>query len=99
MGLFSFVTCLGVCVCVRARAWWVVMERTSARGHGCGQSVEENLGSKLLSKLPAMLTSWRINLKSPESISAQFAGEACSPFLNLCVRIWSFKLGREVIPH
>lgn len=26
-------------------------ERTSARGHGCGQSMEEDLGSKLLSKL------------------------------------------------
>ena len=39
-----------VCVCVCVRAWWVVMERerTSARGHGCGQSVEEDLGSKLV---------------------------------------------------
>ena len=84
-----------VCVCARARVWWVVMERTSARGHGCGQSVEENLGSKLLSKLPAMLTFWRINLKSPEIISAQFEGEACWPFLNLCVHIGSFKRGMQ----
>ena len=87
--------CVCVCVCARALAWWVVMERTSARGHGCGQSVEENLGSKLSSKLPAMLTSWRINLKSPEIISAQVEGEAYWPFLNLCVHIGSFKPGTQ----
>lgn len=62
--VFSFVTCL-VCVCVRGGLYW--RERTS-RGHGCGQSMEEDLGSKLLSKFRATSASWRVNLKSPEII-------------------------------
>lgn len=92
--VFSFVTCLGVCV----RAYGCVVgcngERTSAHGHRCGQSVEKDLGSKLLSKFSVMSAFRRANLNSPE-MRAQF-GEACQPFLNPCLYIWSFKHGTQV---
>lgn len=72
MGLFSFVTRVGVCVCVVGCNG----ERENfCSWHACGQSMEEDLGAKLLSKLSALWASWRVNLKSPER-SAQF-GEAC----------------------
>ena len=79
-----------VCVCARARVVGCNGENLCSWTRVWTEH-EENLDSKLLSKLPAMLTSWRINLKSPEIISAQFEGEACWPFLNLCVHIGSFK--------
>ena len=78
-----------VCVC----AVGCNGERELLHGYGCGQSVEEDLGSKLLSELPAVSASWKVNLKSQEIICAQFEGEACSAFWHPCVCVWSNKPG------